>query len=84
MIDIFARAEAAVGETLHAAGRQGQSLHLAGMKYKVMAELVAEGGPLVGVGKHVAGELAAFRVFDELRSTLCHGALLVTVDAADA
>ncbi|WP_326523619.1 hypothetical protein [Sphingomonas sp.] len=81
MLDIFAKTERAVGQTLNAAGSKGQKLYLVGPKYDELEKLVGESGALAAVGRQVRGELAAFRAYDPLRSTLGHGELQATADA---
>ena len=85
-LDLFARAEWAVTETLlalAAADKAGTSIkvpHLTGPRYDALYKAVGPGGPFAGAGVKAAEALASFRKHDSLRCSLAHGTFKVTLD----
>jgi len=84
-LDLFARSEAAVTETLLALAaddRLGASIklpHLVGQRYDALARALRPGGPLADEGR-VAAALEAFRQHDDLRTMITHAVFTVTLD----
>lgn len=85
-LDVYARSEAAVSETLLvlAADRQRGALvkllHLAGQRYDVLLKATGPGGAFAQEGKAAADAIGQFQQHDALRIRLAHGVFTVTVD----
>lgn len=85
-LDVFARSEAAVTETLlvlAAVEGRGASIklpHLVGQRYDALATALGPKGVFAEEGKGVAGTLTRFRRHDALRTTIAHGVFCVTLD----
>ena len=86
-MDAFARAEAAVVESLLGiglgpAGTPARRLpHLVGQRFERLAASLAEAAPEGGGdAAAAAAALAAFRIHDRLRPFLCHGVASVALD----
>ena len=85
-LDSFARAEAAVSETLvvlAAVPKRGEGVALpllVGQRFEALAAAVGADGPFTAEGKTVAKALAKFREQESLRVLLCHGVAKVALD----
>lgn len=85
-LDLFARSEAAVTETLLALAAvegRGASVklpHLVGQRYDALASATGPGGAFEEEGKAAAGALEKFRGHDSLRTAIAHGVFTVTLD----
>jgi len=85
-LDLFARSEAAVTETLlvlAAVEERGGSIklpHLAGQRYDALLTAIGVEGAFAEEGKHAVGPLTGFRQHDALRTQLSHGIFTVTLD----
>lgn len=85
-LDLFARSEAAVTETLlvlAAVEGRGAAIklpHLAGQRYDALATAVGPAGTFAEEGKAAAEAVMRFRKHDELRTRLAHGIFTVTLD----
>jgi hypothetical protein len=85
-LDVFARSEAAVTETLLALAQvddRGASLklpHLVGQRYDALFNAVSNGGPFAAEGKAAVEPLAGFRKHDSFRTQISHGVFTVTLD----
>lgn len=85
-LDVFARTEAAVTETLLllAAVKKREAVvklpHLVGQRYDALASVIAPAGAFAEEGKRAAGALAKFRQHDSLRAFIAHGVFVVTLD----
>ena len=85
-LDVFARSEVAVTETLlvlRAVNGRGEAIklpHLAGQRYEALSTAICAGGAFAGEGKAASAALLAFRQHDALRNILAHGAFTVTLD----
>ena len=85
--DSFARAEAAVTDTLVALAAvpiRGDLVtlpHLIGQRYEALSSALIVGGPFDDEGAASRATLERFREYDRLRTTLCHGVGKVSLDA---
>lgn len=85
-LDLFARSEAAVTETLLVlAASQGQGVsiklpHLVGQRYDALATAIGAGGAFANEGRAAAQALTMFRQHDRLRTGIVHGVFTVTLD----
>jgi hypothetical protein len=85
-LDLFARGEAAVTQTLltmAAVEGRGASIklpHLVGQRLDALASAIDAGGVFAGDGPAAASALARFRKHDSLRSDLTHSTFTVTLD----
>lgn len=85
-LDVFARSEAAVTETLlvlAAVGERAPALklpHLVGQRYDALSNAVGAGGAFADEGKAAVMPIAEFRKHDALRTQLSHGVFTVTLD----
>lgn len=79
MIDLFARAEAEINETLLAIGCASNE-PMVGARKARLAKAVAVGGPHAVSGMHVRRELDRFSEHDSWRCALCHGQGQVLLD----
>ncbi|RWD01431.1 MAG: hypothetical protein EOS58_25495 [Mesorhizobium sp.] len=85
-LDIFARSEAAVSETLLVladSSRQGAVVklpHLVGQRFEELATLIGPDGAFAPEGRASAAALLAFRPHESLRASLAHGVGKVAVD----
>lgn len=85
-LDVFARSEAAVTETLlvlAAADERGLSLnlpHLVGQRFDAISNAIGAGGAFEEEGKSAVEPLANFRKHDVLRAQIAHGVFGVTLD----
>ncbi|HZF44636.1 MAG TPA: hypothetical protein VEZ48_14640 [Sphingomonadaceae bacterium] len=89
-LNTFARAEAAVSETLLAmsgVGGRGSGVklpYLVGQKFETLAAAIGPEGPFASEGQVVANTLAGFRTYDHLRAFLCHGDGKIALDQRGA
>lgn len=76
-IDVFARAEASVSETMlvYAGAASSRFPHLVGQRFEALFKVINDEG-----NSKAVEALAAFRLHDPLRSFLCHGVGKVTLD----
>jgi len=85
-LDVFARSEAAVTETLLVLATvegRGASIklpHLVGQRYDALATALGPKGAFAEEGKGAVGALSRFHQHDSLRTTLAHGVFSVTLD----
>ncbi|TIP06451.1 MAG: hypothetical protein E5X72_01665 [Mesorhizobium sp.] len=85
-LDIFARSEAGVSETLLMLAnmsRQGGIVklpHLVGQRFEELAVLIGPTGAFASEGTATAAALSAFRQHEHLRSSLAHGVGKVVLD----
>lgn len=85
-LDVFARSEAAITETLlvlAAVKGRGASLklpHLVGQRYDALANAVGAGGAFADEGTAAAQAVAEFRKHDGFRTQISHGVFTVTLD----
>lgn len=85
-LDVFARSEAAVSETLlvlAAIEGRGASLklpHLVGQRYDALAHATGPDGPFADEGAAAAQAIARFRQLDGFRTQISHGVFTVTLD----
>jgi len=85
-LDIFARSEAAVSETLLALANVSERgivvklPHLVGQRFEELANLTGPAGAFALEGKASAAALSTFRAHEDLRTSLCHGVGKVTLD----
>ncbi|GAA4021151.1 hypothetical protein GCM10022280_22140 [Sphingomonas swuensis] len=85
-LDVFARSEAAVTETLlvlAAVKGRGASLklpHLVGQRYDALSHAIGAGGAFADEGTAVAQAVAEFRKHDGFRTQISHGVFTVTLD----
>ncbi|MER8917690.1 hypothetical protein NKI32_28230 [Mesorhizobium sp. M0761] len=85
-LDMFARSEAAVSETLLllANAPKGDAVvklpHLVGQRFEELATLMGPTGAFASKGKASAAALLAFREHEGLRSSLAHGVGKVVLD----
>lgn len=86
VIDVLARSEAVVSETLlvlAAAPERGRSVklnQLLGQRLDELEKALKPNGAFSAEGKAALPKLLAFRQFEDLRAALCHGVATVTVD----
>lgn len=84
-LDIFARSEASVSETLLVLANTSKGAdvvklpHLVGQRFEGLANLIGPTGAFSSEGKASAA-LSAFRVHESLRVSLCHGVGKVALD----
>ena len=85
-LDVFARSEAAVTETLLVlvgVDGRGNALklpHLVGQRYDALSKAVGAGGVFADEGKIAVEALTKFREHDALRTQISHGVFTVTLD----
>ncbi|AZO59682.1 hypothetical protein EJ078_10875 [Mesorhizobium sp. M1A.F.Ca.IN.022.06.1.1] len=85
-LDLFARSEAAVSETLLVlanSSRHGAVVklpHLVGQRFEELATLIGPTGAFASEGKASAAALLAFRPHEGLRASLAHGVGKVVLD----
>lgn len=85
-LDIFARCEAAITETLlvlAATEGRGDSIklpHLVGQRYDALSTAVSAAGAFAEEGKSAADAVRQFLRHDALRARLAHGTFTVTLD----
>lgn len=85
-LDLFARGEAAVTETLlllAADDELGASIklpHLVGQRYDSLSNAIGAEGAFADKGKSAASALERFRQHDALRALMAHGTFTVTLD----
>ncbi|MBW4331044.1 hypothetical protein KY084_09185 [Stakelama sp. CBK3Z-3] len=85
-LDVFARTELAVSETLlvlAAVDGRGKAIklpHLVGQRYDSLAAATGPEGNFAEEGKVVANAVLQFKEHDSLRSHLTHGVFTVTLD----
>ncbi len=85
-LDVFARSEAAVTETLlvlAAVKGRGTSLklpHLVGQRYDALSHAIDAGGAFADEGTAAAQAVAEFRKHDGFRTQISHGVFTVTLD----
>lgn len=85
-LDVFARSEAAVTETLlvlatdAARGSSVKLPHLVGQRYDALLIAIGADGPFADECKASTQAVAAFRKHDELRTQISHGVFTVTLD----
>lgn len=85
-LDLFARSEAAVSETLlvlalvEGRGASIKLPHLVGQRYDALATAIDPDGAFAGEGEAAAKAMTQFRKHDTLRTCLSHGVFTVTLD----
>ncbi|RVD55402.1 hypothetical protein EN828_25225 [Mesorhizobium sp. M2D.F.Ca.ET.185.01.1.1] len=85
-LDLFARSEAAVSETLlvmantSRGGAVAKLPHLVGHRFEELATLIGPTGAFASEGKASAAALLAFRPHESLRASLAHGVGKVVLD----
>lgn len=85
-LEVFARSEAAVTETLlilAQVDKRGASLklpHLVGQRYDALSNAIGPDGAFADEGKAVVEPLSKFRSHDSLRTQISHGVFTVTLD----
>jgi len=85
-LDVFAKCEAAVTETLLVLAKvdeRGATLklpHLVGQRYESLSRAIGAGGAFADEGKAAVEPLARFRIHDALRTQMSHGVFRVTLD----
>lgn len=85
-LDLFARSESAVSETLLVLantperGTLVRLLHLVGQRFEELANLIGPAGAFALEGKASSAALSVFRTHEDLRVSLCHGVGKVVLD----
>ena len=87
-LDVFARSEAVVTETLlvlvSVDGRGSLKLpHLVGQRYDALSGSIGSGGAFAEEGKTAAEAVSRFRKHDAFRTQISHGVFTVTLDHRD-
>lgn len=85
-LDIFARSEAAVSDTLLVLANVSERgivvklPHLVGQRFEELANLIGPAGAFALEGRTSAVALSTFRAHESLRASLCHGVGKIVLD----